>query len=156
MCERRCTLLKLTLILMEGWGVTLCIPWTTFYKGCVITQTRAVQLRKLCNRCVIHCLRSDMTKCLCVCMFFRSMFSRSLLPWWIHPLPALSTGILPARGRPHFLLPVWREPGDQAQCCCNLPGVWNQRWAGWVQFIQGKCMFLVPLNIKTSRISAFC
>lgn len=66
----------------------------------------------------------DLTKCLCV---FRSVFPRSVLSWRLHPLPAVSTGNLPARSGTHLLLCVRREPGHQAQWCCYLSGVWDQR-----------------------------
>lgn len=60
-------------------------------------------------------------------------FPRSVPTWWIFcrwfcTLPALCPGHIPARGRPYFLLPVWRRPPYQTFGGHFLPGLWNQRW----------------------------
>lgn len=64
----------------------------------------------------------------------RSMFSRSVLSRRFCPLPAVSTGIIPARGGTHLLLPVWREPGHQAQRCGHFSGVRDQRWGSHLSY----------------------
>lgn len=69
--------------------------------------------------------------CVCVCAF-RSVLSRSVLSWRLHPLLALSFGDVPVRGGPHLLLPLWWESGHQAQRGCYLPGMWDKRWRDWL------------------------
>lgn len=86
-------------------------------------------------------LCSQFTQWLSKCCVFRSVFTRSVLSRRLRPLPALSAGNVPAWSGTHLLLSLRRKPGDQAQRCCYLPGVWDQRFEESLLFLMAFLMF---------------
>lgn len=82
------------------------------------------------------------------CPSLRTVSSRPFLRWWVSTVPALSTGLLPARTRPSPLLSLWRKPHDQVWRISLFQGLWRQRWG-----LVCACLSLsVNLHLFTSSV----